>query len=287
VTAYNTIIVDGGLARGHWEGSGHLGWFVRRIITLHREHSPNMIAVAWDSPHEGSIRREISKSYKADRSDPGDEFHLAVQEVKAVLPWFDVVQYCAPRAEADDVLFSLSRSLPPRSLVVSADKDLLQVVSPEVDFLKAGTRRSIPDVLVTANNIRDTPIKMGGCSCTGLDATGWTSLLALSGDRVDGVPGLPKVGPGRALAILRACPDFVSLVLAGREDEARQQIYAVDDSVSKWVEVAVSHREDLRESLDLVRLYLVDLDILNMPDDDYRALAWVHAHDMEDFVFGE
>jgi len=308
MTAYRLIATDGGQAVAAWKASGNLRPFVRRLLDLQRAHPDSLHAVAWDAPRAEGWRRKRSAEYKAKREAPDQGLHAALEALRADLPALDVMQFSAPTAEADDVLYSLSVQTPGPILLVSADKDLRQAVRPGVHLLRPAGKRGEPDELITAESQKP--------------AAWWTSFLTLAGDPVDGIPGLPGVGKKRAEEILEGCPGFVDLLLTpcpecggrgtvqegtgypngeGGEEwrevccprcggdcadvagllKAREQCNAHSATLAKWVERAIFHLPDLRLSRELVTLRAFDLECIEAEPDAERAGEVLRAARLE------
>ncbi len=286
---YHVLAVDGGLAFAGYAASGKVTPFVRRLLEARDAYAPAITAVAWDAPRETTRRRAASPAYKAKRPPAPEGYGAALADLSAVLPALDVVQFSAPGAEADDVLASIAAQLPGPTLLYSSDKDMLQAVRPGVDLLRSGSKVSACDVLVTAAELGSYETTIAGHRVKrtsdengvqrGMAWRWWRDLLTLAGDPTDGVPGLPKVGPVKARAILRACPDFVPLVLAGEKgaEEARRLCTARDASVARWVEVAIKERAKLELSLRLVELEQVELEAVDAEPDPVRAAEWLRG----------
>jgi len=268
---YRGLFVDGGLAVASWMASGTLRPFVRRVLEARRQYEPAITGIAWDAPRETTWRRALSPAYKANRPERAEGLTSALAALRADLPALDIAQYSGAGAEADDVIHTLSRTMPGPTLIYSADKDLLQSMRPGVDLLRAGTRGA-PDHLVTAASSEKT-------------SAWWTDYLTLAGDPVDGVPGLRGVGVNRATELLAACPWFVDLVLSAHDedhDEARRKCMATSAKLAKWVEAAITHREELQLSHDLISLRLVELDVVDSDPDEGRAREILSGANLED-----
>lgn len=267
MTSHRAVFIDGGLAYQAWASSrSNLRYFVERLVDLRERFEPGILGVAWDAPRDTTWRRKLSPAYKDKRPAPPGAFHEALTALQADLPYLDVLQYSAPAAEADDVLYTLSRTVPGPVLLVSGDKDLQQAIRPGADLLRPGHTYRHPDVLVTAENAEH-------------PAGWWTSFLALAGDPVDGIPGLPGVGKKRAEEILEACPDFVGCLLSGREERiefARCSCAGYSATLARWVERAIEYLPELRLSRELVALRLVEVQCVDPEPDGERArdLLW-------------
>src|SRR5262249_51780710 len=153
---------------------------------LLREEAPDYFAVAWDAPGP-TFRGERFAAYKETRPGMPDDLRSQIPFVKRLfdarrLPLLEV-----PGFEADDVLGTLVdrvRDLPVEIVLVTADKDMLQLVGPRVRVLaelaRTGQRIVFDEAAVkekwgvAPEQIRD--------------------LLALMGDSIDNIPGVPGVG---------------------------------------------------------------------------------------------
>ena len=304
--SYRYIVIDGQfLCRRAWEASDHkpdavFGAALGKVAQLRQQHHGAAIVIAWDG--DGGLRKSMDDGYKAGRKLPAKEYTETVNNLCALLPLVGVTQVRGSLnghdAEADDVAWTISRHwLGPHALW-SADKDWLQCVTISCHLLKPDTRRRPdgipqgvswrePDAVISAANI----VKE-----TGRTATGWHAYLALAGDSVDGIKGLPRVGAKRAADMLAAVPNLVELLLDGATcqtcDGAGRTIYSAEEfkgcpdcndgfvpgddvarhqarkdaTMTRWVEHAITHRDALRHSSDLVRLYFVDLDTTHPVD---------------------
>jgi len=256
------LSIDGSfLAYSRFKAGGLIRYFLDRLLDLRAIHRPLVTAVAWDHPGGSGWRKTIHAEYKGDRPPKDPRYFKELAELKEGLPSFGVVQFESEAGEADDILATLVRTRPGPHLIYTADKDMLQLIRPGVMMLKAGAGRA-PDMELHAGNLADIPIKMGSTEVR-LDARGWRDLLTLAGDPVDKIPGIPKIGPGRALSLLQACPDLVDLVLSGRESLAWERVSAISAGLGKHLERVAR----ARTLLDTTR-QLIELRTLNLGDDE-------------------
>lgn len=283
---YRALLFDGGLAFASWAAAGSLRPFMRRLLITRQCYPADLVGVCWDAPRDSTWRRQRSPAYKAKRPPSPDGLSDALRALMIDLPALDIVQYSAPAHEADDVLYSLSRTLPGPVLLCSGDKDMLQAVRPGVELLRTGSAAawSRPDQIITAADIWGLELLMGKARVCGLTARGWGDLLTLAGDTTDGIPGLRGVGPKHAMDLLVSCPDFVSLVLDDGpegQDQARRECAARSATAAKLVEKAIAHVDELRLSRELVRLRLVEVEAVDAAPDPDRAQAILEGAHLE------
>jgi DNA polymerase I-like protein with 3'-5' exonuclease and polymerase domains/5'-3' exonuclease/intein/homing endonuclease len=161
---------------------------------LLREEEPDYVAVAWDAPGP-TFRHEAFEAYKETR--PGMPADLAVQipYVKSVIDAFRIPLLELPGYEADDILGTLvarARDLPVELMLVTADKDTLQLVSPKVRVLSV-VGRTGERLVYDEEKVRER---------WGVGPAQIPDLLALMGDQIDNIPGVPGIGETTARKLL-------------------------------------------------------------------------------------
>ena len=161
---------------------------------LLREEQPDFSAVAWDAPGP-TFRHEAFEAYKETR--PGMPTDLAVQipHVKAVIEAFKIPFLEAPGYEADDILGTVvarARDLPVELVLVTSDKDALQLVGPKVRVLSV-IGRTGARVVYEETKVHER---------WGVAPAQIPDLLALMGDQIDNIPGVPGVGETTARKLL-------------------------------------------------------------------------------------
>ena len=161
-----------------------LGDFIEQV-------RPEHMAVLFDESLTGSFRTEIYPEYKANRDPAPEELKRQFAQCRRFTRALGVLECAHPRYEADDLIGSLvteGRDAGIPSTIVSRDKDLAQLVSKQDvfwDFAGKGkvTYEEIPEYFgVWPEQIAD--------------------FLALAGDSVDNIKGVPGVGRKTAIALL-------------------------------------------------------------------------------------
>jgi DNA polymerase-1 len=161
---------------------------------LLREEKPDYFAVAWDPPGP-TFREERFAAYKETRTAMPDDLRRQIADVKTLfvalrLPLLEVSGF-----EADDVLGTLvdqTRDLPIEIVLVTADKDMLQLVGPKVRVLST-LGRTGERVVYDEAGVKE---KWGVAPAQIPD------LLALMGDSIDNIPGVPGVGEKTAVKLI-------------------------------------------------------------------------------------
>jgi DNA polymerase I len=160
--------------------------FTAMLINLLRDEGPTHIAAAFDVSRQ-TFRSERYPEYKANRSSTPDEFHGQIDITKEVLNALGITVLSEPGFEADDLIATLATQAENegyRVLVVSGDRDSLQLVSDDVTVLYP--RKGVSELT------RFTPEAV--VEKYGLTPEQYPDFAALRGDPSDNLPGIPGVG---------------------------------------------------------------------------------------------
>lgn len=167
--------------------------FVNMINKIIEEENPQYMAVAFDIGK--NFRKEEYDFYKEGRQSTPEELKLQMPIARDILDAYGIKHFELAPYEADDIIGSIVKmteeDLDFASLIVSSDKDLLQLISheTEVKLLKqSGYIRYNYDNFV--NDYGITPIRM-------------IDLKALMGDTSDNIPGVKGIGEKTALKLLQ------------------------------------------------------------------------------------
>jgi DNA polymerase-1 len=190
-----------GLSNRAGAATGPLLAFVNTLSKHCREERPDLIAVAWDSRHH-RWRQDVDPEYKIARHDaPEDEFKdSSFALAKEFLSLARIPQYDVPGVEADDVIAAHWRLWRRRSMdgdrlvIVSSDKDFLQLLDPGVEQVRLGSADTDTDRWDADRVHRD----------LGYQPRHAPAVMALVGDKIDNVVGVHGVGPKKAVKMLAA-----------------------------------------------------------------------------------
>jgi DNA polymerase-1 len=160
--------------------------FTAMLINLLRDEAPTHVAAAFDVSRQ-TFRKEKYPAYKEGRSATPDEFRGQIEITKEVLNALGITVLAEAGFEADDIIATLATQAEQeayRVLVVTGDRDALQLVSPDVTVLYP--RKGVSDLT------RFTPEAV--VEKYGLTPTQYPDFAALRGDPSDNLPGIPGVG---------------------------------------------------------------------------------------------
>ncbi|MBL9118368.1 MAG: DNA polymerase I [Phycisphaerae bacterium] len=208
--------------------------FVAMMLKILRDEKPDYLAVVLDvSGDRGTFRSQIYPEYKSHRPPPPQDFSPQVERCLSLLPLFGVPTYGCEGMEADDVIATIVRRLrvsePDLEIrIVSKDKDLGQLVDERVRLYDVHTGQSLgTEELFEKKGIKPSQV---------------VDMLALMGDSVDNVPGVPGIGPKTAAQLIT---EFGSL------EELLKRVHEVK---GKKGEAIAASRETLALSRSLVEL---------------------------------
>ena len=165
--------------------------FCRFLGDFMEQVTPEYIAVAYDESQTASFRTSIYPEYKANRDPAPDDLKRQFAQCRRYSRALGLMEVSDPKYEADDLIGTLvehGRRNGRPSTVVTRDKDLAQLLTPDDIFWDFAGRGKIgydrvPEVFgVWPEQIAD--------------------FLALAGDSVDNIPGVPGVGKKTAGALL-------------------------------------------------------------------------------------
>ncbi|MEO7110117.1 MAG: 5'-3' exonuclease H3TH domain-containing protein, partial [Polyangiaceae bacterium] len=157
------------------------------------EKKPNMFAVAMDSRGK-TFRHELDERYKAHRPPPPPDLSQQMARCEAIVRAFNIPVYQAEKIEADDLIATVTKRATAegvRVVIVSADKDLMQLVHDDDDRVLLWD--SMRNKVYGAPEVKEK---------FGVPPSQMRDLLALTGDTSDNVPGVPGVGPKTASDLL-------------------------------------------------------------------------------------
>jgi DNA polymerase I len=169
---------------------------------LNQADGPTHMAVVLDKSSQ-SFRNEIYDLYKANRPEPPEDLRPQFPMIRDATRAFSLPMIEEDNVEADDMIASYAKAACRAGwhvTIVSSDKDLMQLVEPCVDMFDTMKNQRIRTEEVI-EKFGVGPEKVG-------------DVLALMGDSVDNVPGVPGVGPKTATKLIQEFGDLESVLAA-------------------------------------------------------------------------
>jgi DNA polymerase-1 len=217
-----------GLATSRGLPTGGVYGFTTMLRKLYQDEDPEWVGISFDLPG-ATFRHEQYAEYKATRRRMHDDLAVQLPFVYRVCEAFGLPRIDVRGYEADDVIATLARQAVEqgyRVMVVSGDKDLLQLVSEDVWVLNPG-REGSGSTLYDRKGVEEK---------FGVPPERVVDVLALVGDSVDNVPGVPGIGEKGARDLVK---EYGSL----------EGVLASADKVKR-----TAYREGLQQHADAARL---------------------------------
>jgi len=161
---------------------------LRRLLA---DYPDSPVAVVFDAKGK-TFRDDIFAEYKANRPPMPEELREQIEPIHAIVKAMGLPFICEPGVEADDVIGTLARqaSAQGRPVVISTgDKDMAQLVDANTTLVNTMTETVLDEA--------------GVLDKFGIPPSLIIDFLALMGDKVDNIPGVPGVGEKTALALLQ------------------------------------------------------------------------------------
>lgn len=179
------------LTNSRGEATGAIYGVVNMLKSLLRQYQPQQMAVVFDAKGP-TFRNDMYSEYKANRPPMPDDLRSQIEPLHRIIEAMGLPLLCISGVEADDVIGTLARqaSLEGRhTLISTGDKDMAQLVDKHVTLINTMT-----------NTVLD---PQGVVDKFGIPPELIIDYLALMGDKVDNIPGLPGVGEKTAAALLQ------------------------------------------------------------------------------------
>ena len=164
---------------------------LRMVRKLIDEEQPQRIGVIFDAKGK-TFRHDIYPQYKAQRPPMPDDLRVQIEPLHTLIKALGIPLQAVQGIEADDVIGTLARRASAqgyRVLISTGDKDMAQLVSGDISLIN-----TMNDVRMDAQGVVDK---------FGVEPDQIIDYLALMGDKVDNIPGVPSVGPKTAVKWLQ------------------------------------------------------------------------------------
>jgi DNA polymerase I len=198
---------------------GAVRLFSTKLLQFVREGAagikPTHLAMIFDKT-ENSFRRDLYPAYKSQRKDPPDDLVPQFPLMRATVRAFGMVPIEQGRYEADDLIATYTRQARERGadvLIVSADKDLMQLIEPGVAMYdpasgEAGAKGSREERKIGVAEVME---------YFGVGPDKVIDIQSLAGDSTDNVPGAPGIGVKTAAELINAYGDLETLLARAGE----------------------------------------------------------------------
>ncbi|MFQ6031198.1 MAG: 5'-3' exonuclease H3TH domain-containing protein, partial [Dehalococcoidia bacterium] len=168
--------------------------FINVFLRSLQDWKPSHCAIAFDTPAP-TFRHQRFEEYKAQREAAPPELRSQFQRVKQLMGALGVSVFEVDGFEADDVIGTICRQAEAQGMdtvILTGDRDTFQLITPRVrvDLSYSIQDRKVYDEAELAARY------------SGLTAAQQPDFKALLGDSSDNIPGVPRIGEKRAIALL-------------------------------------------------------------------------------------
>ncbi|MCZ8530207.1 DNA polymerase I [Alteromonas sp. PRIM-21] len=178
------------LTNSKGQDTGAIYGVVNMLKSLIKQYNPTHMAVIFDAKGK-TFRDDIYKEYKANRPPMPDELRSQIEPLHTIIKAMGLPVIVESGVEADDVIGTLAKHATEKgidTLISTGDKDMAQLVNEHVTLINTMT-----------NQVMDVE---GVNTKFGIPPELVIDFLALKGDKVDNIPGVPGVGDKSAQALL-------------------------------------------------------------------------------------
>lgn len=179
------------------EPTGAVYGFTNTLLSIINEFSPDYIGAAQDVRRAELKRSEMYSDYKNNREAMPEDLLVQMGRIEEVLDCFGIERFKIAGYEADDVMGTLSRKFAKDGfevIIITGDKDLTQLLNENIKIALLGKGDGGGfKILSTREDVKEH---------LGVYPEMIPDLFGLIGDSSDGIPGVRKVGPKKAIPML-------------------------------------------------------------------------------------
>jgi DNA polymerase-1 len=204
------------LTNSKGEHTGTIYGVTNMLRRLLADYGPEHVAVVFDAKGK-TFRNDMYKEYKANRPPMPDDLREQIKPIHDIVKAMGFPLLCVDGVEADDVIGTLARQATEHGIetvISTGDKDMAQLVNEHVTLVNTMT-----EVESDADGVKDK---------FGVPPERIIDYLALIGDTVDNVPGVPKVGPKTAVKWLSEYDSLEDIIAHADEFKGKVGEYLRD-----------------------------------------------------------
>ncbi|MGR5320026.1 DNA polymerase I [Vibrio sp. DNB22_19_1] len=219
---------------------------VNMLRSMMRQFASDRIAVVFDAKGK-TFRDDMYPEYKAHRPPMPDDLRCQIEPLHNVIRAMGLPLICVPGVEADDVIGTLAYQASQQGmsvLISTGDKDMAQLVDDNITLINTMT-----------NVVMD---REGVVEKFGIPPELIIDYLALMGDKVDNIPGVPGVGDKTATALLQGIgglnklyenlDDIAALGFRGSKTMAKKLVDNKDNAMLSYELATIKLDVELEET---------------------------------------
>lgn len=245
---YRAYYAIGGLSTSYGQPTGAVFGFTN-ILNKILKDKPEYAACCFDVSRDTFRQRKYS-DYKIQRPTMPDELAVQMSLVKDIVSCYNISIYEKKGYEADDLIASLARKADKKGIeviIVSSDKDILQLVSENIKVLDP--KKDKTGIIYDQKQVE---IRFG------LAPSRIVDMISLMGDSSDNIPGAKGIGEKTAVSLLKEFGSVANLtknVSKIKSERMKQIIKDNIDSINLSYDLALL-KDDLDVDFDLEKLKL-------------------------------
>jgi DNA polymerase-1 len=259
---YRAFYAIRGLSTSFGQPTNAVYGFLNMFLKILKEKKPEYLAVCFDISRD-TFRQKKFAEYKSQRPSMPDELSSQIPLIKQIIAAYRIPIFEKEGYEADDIIASLAEKAKKSgmaSIVVSNDKDLLQLVDEDITVLSP---HKDEDIIYDTDKVLER---------YGIKPQQIADIVALVGDAVDNIPGVKGITEKRAAELIQKFGSIENLfkhVDEIRPDKLKQTIKDNYEQIKLNRELVVLNKE---MELDF------SLDKLKIGEPDYRQLFKLFKH---------
>ena len=188
------------LTNSKGQSTGTIYGVVNMLRKLLRDYKPSHIAVVFDAKGK-TFRDDLFPAYKANRPPMPNDLREQIEPIHAIVKAMGLPLLMVDGVEADDVIGTLAQQATEQGIatvISTGDKDMAQLVNEHVTLINTMSN-TMTDVAAIHEKYGIAPNRI-------------IDYLALMGDKVDNIPGVPSVGPKTATKLLQQYGSMVGVI---------------------------------------------------------------------------
>ncbi|MBI3887967.1 hypothetical protein HY310_02770 [Candidatus Microgenomates bacterium] len=166
--------------------------FVTMMLRILETHKPTNLIVAFDLP-QPTFRQQKYTAYQAKRPEMQSNLAEQIPLLHSLLDAMNISYFSVSGYEADDVIGTLAAQSDCETVIVTGDRDMLQLVNDHVKVC-------VPVKGLSETKMYDPDVIVGEF---GVAPTQWVDVKALKGDASDNYSGVPGIGPKTAEKLIK------------------------------------------------------------------------------------
>lgn len=222
--------------------------FCNMLQRLIEQAAENKLIVVFDAARK-TFRQDIYPEYKSHRPSPPEDLIPQFELIRNACNAFGVANVELNGFEADDLIASYAEKALEKGLnikIISADKDLMQLLKPGITMWDPMKNRII-DETVVLEKFGVTPDKV-------------IDVQALCGDSSDNIPGVPGIGPKTAAELIKEFGDLENLLnsISKIKQNRRRELLAQNSNLAIISKQLVTLKKDTPLPLDFEEINAVN-----------------------------